>query len=286
MEQRGTEKQRQDDFTGQIIAACIEVHRHLGPGLLESAYEHCLARELGLRGFRTQRQVAIPLQYKGIDLDCGYRLDLMVEGRLVVEVKTVEQLLPVPLGTVITYLKLLRLPVGLLVNFHVPVLREGLRRLVNPTRDSSGPPFLPVFPSDPTCAGRGEAPAPISGKHPGHRTLLTGGCRRADTRRPMKKELETSRLCVVLLVASTSGTACFRTSLGDSRGLTPDGSAEHLDTPILMRVGDDSSGRASPPAGTFTSVSAGYLFACGLRTDGTIACWGDNSFAEAAPPAP
>ncbi len=98
MEQRGTEKQRQDDFTGQIIAACIEVHRHLGPGLLESAYEHCLARELGLRGFRTQRQVAIPLQYKGIDLDCGYRLDLMVEGRLVVEVKAVEQLLPVHLA--------------------------------------------------------------------------------------------------------------------------------------------------------------------------------------------
>ncbi len=90
----------------------------------------------------------------------------MVEGRLVVEVKAVEQLLPVHLAQVITYLKLLRLPVGLLVNFHVPVLREGLRRLVNPTRDSSGPPFLPVFPSDPTCAGRGEATAPISGKHP------------------------------------------------------------------------------------------------------------------------
>ncbi len=90
----------------------------------------------------------------------------MVEGRLVVEVKAVEQLLPVHLAQVITYLKLLRLPVGLLVNFHVPVLREGLRHLVNPTRDPSGPPFLPVFPSDPTCAGRGEAPAPISGKHP------------------------------------------------------------------------------------------------------------------------
>ncbi len=176
MEQGGTEKQRQDDFTGQIIAACIEVHRHLGPGLLESAYEHCLARELGLRGFRTQHQVAIPLQYKGLDLDCGYRLDLMVEGRLVVEVKAVEQLLPVHLAQVITYLKLLRLPVGLLVNFHVPVLREGLRRLVNPTRDPSGPPFLPVFPSDPTCAGRGEAPAPVSGKHPIEPLGLRFGC--------------------------------------------------------------------------------------------------------------
>ncbi len=116
MEQGGTENQRQHNFTGQIIAACIEVHRHLGPGLLESAYEHCLARELGLRGFRTQHQVAIPLQYKGLDLDCGYRLDLVVEGRLVVEVKAVERLLPVHLAQVITYLKLLRLPVGLLVS--------------------------------------------------------------------------------------------------------------------------------------------------------------------------
>ncbi len=171
MEQRGTEKQRQDDFTGQIIAACIEVHRHLGPGLLESAYEHCLARELGLRGFRTQRQVAIPLQYKGIDLDCGYRLDLMVEGRLVIEVKAVERLLPVHLAQVITYLKLLRLPVGLLVNFHVPVLREGLRRL-------STQPVIPLvlrsslfFPPIPPARGEVKPQPPFQGSTP--RTSIT-----------------------------------------------------------------------------------------------------------------
>ena len=147
MEQGGSEKQRQNELTGQIIAACIEVHRHLGPGLLESAYEHCLAHELGLRRFRIQRQISIPLHYKGLALDCGYRLDLVVESRLVVEVKAVERLLPVHEAQVITYLKLLRLPLGLLVNFHVPVLREGLRRLVNPTLHPSGPPFLPVNPS-------------------------------------------------------------------------------------------------------------------------------------------
>ncbi len=146
MEQGETEQQRRNDFTGQIIAACMEVHRQLGPGLLESAYEHCLEHELGLRGFHTQRQIAIPLRYKGLHLDCGYRLDLVVESRLVVEVKAVERLLPVHLAQVITYLKLLRLPVGLLVNFHVPVLREGLRRLVNPTLHPSRPPFLPVHP--------------------------------------------------------------------------------------------------------------------------------------------
>ena len=149
VEQGETEKQREYEFSGRIIAACIEVHRHLGPGLLESAYEHCLTHELGLRGFHLERQIPIPLHYKGLALDCGYRLDLVVENRLVVEVKAVERLLPVHEAQVITYLKLLRLPVGLLINFHVPVLREGLRRLVNPTLDPSVPPFLPVFPSDP-----------------------------------------------------------------------------------------------------------------------------------------
>ena len=149
MEQGGTEKQRQDEFTGRIIGACIEVHRHLGPGLLESAYEHCLAHELALGGFRIQRQVPIPLHYKGLALDCGYRLDLVVDSRLIVEVKAVERLLPVHEAQVITYLRLIRLPLGLLVNFHVPVLKEGLRRLVNPTRNRSDPLFLPVNPSVP-----------------------------------------------------------------------------------------------------------------------------------------
>src|SRR5262245_27445532 len=110
MQQGEAEKQRWDEFTGQIIGACIEVHRNLGPGLLESAYEHCLAHELRLRGFRFQRQRPLPLQYKGLALDCGYRLDLVVEDRLVVEIKAVERLLPVHEAQVITYLRLIGLP--------------------------------------------------------------------------------------------------------------------------------------------------------------------------------
>jgi len=142
MEQGEAEKQRQDEFTGEIIGACIEVHRHLGPGLLESAYEHCLAHELTIRGFHIRRQVPLPLQYKGLALDCGYRLDLVVDYRLIIEVKAVERLLPVHEAQVITYLRLMRLHLGLLVNFHVPVLRQGLRRLINSS--FSDPPLLPV----------------------------------------------------------------------------------------------------------------------------------------------
>ena len=150
MEQGGTEQQRLNELTGQVIAACIEVHRHLGPGLLESAYECCVAHELGLRGLRTDRQIQVPLHYNGLALDWGYRLDLVVESRLVLEIKSVERLLPVHQAQVITYLKLMRLPVGLLVNFHVPVLKDGLRRLLNPTFDHSVPPLLPVNLSDPS----------------------------------------------------------------------------------------------------------------------------------------
>ena len=102
MEQGGTEAQRWDGITGQVIGACIEVHRHLGPGLLESAYEHCLSHELNLRRFRVQRQVEIPLRYKGLALHCGYRIDLLVSGHLLVEVKAVERLLPVHEAQVIT----------------------------------------------------------------------------------------------------------------------------------------------------------------------------------------
>lgn len=123
---RGTE------LTGLVIGACIEVHRHLGPGLLESAYEHSLAHELAVRGLHVQSQVQIPLNYKGLALDCGYRLDLLVENRLIVEVKAIDRLLPIHDAQLITYLKLLALPVGLLVNFHVPVLKSGIRRLVSP----------------------------------------------------------------------------------------------------------------------------------------------------------
>jgi len=149
MEHGGTETQRSDTLSGDVIGACIEVHRHLGPGLLESAYERCLGYELDLRGFEVQRQIQIPLHYKGLDLDCGYRVDLLVNRQLLIEVKAVERLLPVHEAQMITYLRLMGLPMGLLVNFHVPALRHGLRRLVNSSSVPSAPPRLPVNPSDP-----------------------------------------------------------------------------------------------------------------------------------------
>jgi GxxExxY protein len=127
-------------LTGEIIGACIEVHRSIGPGLLESAYEECLCRELSIREFSFERQKPLPVLYKGIRLDCGYRLDLVVEGRVVLELKAVRKLEPIHEAQLLTYLKLSNLSVGLLVNFNVPVLREGIKRVVsdpiNVTNDS------------------------------------------------------------------------------------------------------------------------------------------------------
>ncbi|MGH8310820.1 MAG: GxxExxY protein [Steroidobacteraceae bacterium] len=118
------------DVTEQIIGACIEVHRELGPGLLESAYGLCLAHELTLRGVRFEQQRRLPLIYKGLCVPSGYRLDFVVEECVVVEVKAVAQLLPVHEAQVLTYLKLTGLSVGLLVNFNVAAIRSGgLRRL-------------------------------------------------------------------------------------------------------------------------------------------------------------
>ena len=117
------------DGSDTVIGACIEVHRHLGPGLLESTYEHCLCHELTLRGIGFRRQVPVPLSYKGLSLDCGYRLDLLVEPQILVELKAVERLLPIHEAQALTYLKLTGLKTALLVNFNVPVLRLGLRRL-------------------------------------------------------------------------------------------------------------------------------------------------------------
>ena len=113
----------------QVIAACIEVHRHLGPGLLESAYEAALCEELKLRDISFERQVALPVSYKGKPLDQTYRVDLIVAGQLLVEAKSVEALLPVHSAQVITYLRVTGLETGLLVNFNTMVLRHGLRRL-------------------------------------------------------------------------------------------------------------------------------------------------------------
>jgi GxxExxY protein len=128
---RSEEREAINALTEAIIGAAIEVHRELGPGLLESAYEQCLCHELTIRSVNFQRQVPLPVQYKGISLDCGYRIDILVNRLVVVELKTVEKLLPVHEAQILTYLKLLKAPIGLLVNFQVPVLKDGLKRIAN-----------------------------------------------------------------------------------------------------------------------------------------------------------
>jgi GxxExxY protein len=138
MEQEDRKTGRFEDGSEEVIGACIEVHRHLGPGLLESAYETCLAQELALRGLRFDRQRALPVDYKGVRLDCGYRLDLVVADRLLLELKAVDRLTAVHEAQVLTYLKLARLSTGLLVNFNVTSLKHGLRRLSR----KPDPPFL------------------------------------------------------------------------------------------------------------------------------------------------
>ena len=120
-----------DGITDQIIGAAIEVHRETGPGLLESVYEECLCYELSQLKLAFRRQVPLPVSYKGIKLDCGYKMDLVIEDAVIVELKSVEQLLPVHSAQLLTYLKLARKQVGLLMNFNEPVLRKGLKRLVN-----------------------------------------------------------------------------------------------------------------------------------------------------------
>ncbi len=120
-------------LTGLVIGAAIEVHKALGPGLLESAYEECLCRELELelRGVPFERQKELPIEYKGAKLDCGYRLDIVVAGRLILELKACENLQPIHEAQLLTYLKLTGIKVGLLINFNVPVLKEGIKRLAN-----------------------------------------------------------------------------------------------------------------------------------------------------------
>ncbi|HVZ15826.1 MAG TPA: GxxExxY protein [Terriglobales bacterium] len=117
------------ELTRPIIGAAIEVHRELGPGLMESAYEECLCHELNLRKIEFQRQVPIPLNYKGVKLDCAYRSDLIV-GDVIVELKAVESINVIHEVQLVSYLRLLKKPVGLLINFHAPVLKDGIRRKV------------------------------------------------------------------------------------------------------------------------------------------------------------
>ncbi len=119
-----------DPLTERVIGAAIEVHRHLGPGLLESAYEECLFWELGQAGLKTQRQVPVPVVYKEVKLDIGYRLDLVVQDELIVELKTVEKLLPIHEAQLLTYLKLSVMKTGLLLNFYSAILRDGIKRMV------------------------------------------------------------------------------------------------------------------------------------------------------------
>lgn len=119
-----------NDVTEQIIASAIEVHRALGPGLLESAYEACLVYELAERGLHFQRQAALPIIYKGVRIDCGYRLDLLVEQQIIVELKAVDRIDSIHEAQLLSYLKLSNHQVGLLINFNVRLLKDGLRRLV------------------------------------------------------------------------------------------------------------------------------------------------------------
>ena len=118
-------------ITEKIIGAAIEVHRELGPGLLESAYETCLSFELAERGLNVDRQKPLPLVYKGARLDAGYRLDLLVEDKVIVEIKSVDQLDPIHQAQIISYLKLSGCVVGLLINFNVQVLKNGIKRVIN-----------------------------------------------------------------------------------------------------------------------------------------------------------
>jgi len=118
-------------LTGLVIGAAIEVHKALGPGLLESAYEECLCRELELRGIPFERQKKLPIEYKGAKLDCGYRLDIVVAGKLILELKSCENLQPIHEAQLLTYLKLTGIKYGLLINFNVPVLKDGIRRIAN-----------------------------------------------------------------------------------------------------------------------------------------------------------
>jgi GxxExxY protein len=118
-------------LSSKVIGAAIEVHKHLGPGLLESAYEECLCHELDLRSTVYERQKALPVIYKGKDLDCGYRLDIIVDNQLIVELKSVEKIEPIHKAQLLTYLKLSDIRLGLILNFNVTMMKDGIVRIVN-----------------------------------------------------------------------------------------------------------------------------------------------------------
>jgi GxxExxY protein len=138
----GAETLRENQLTEKIIGCAIEVHKALGPGLLELAYEECFCYELSQNGLSCCRQVPLPVVYKGIKLDCGYRIDVLVNDLIIIELKTVEKLLPIHDAQLLTYLKLYGRPLGLLMNFNVPALKDGIKRLVNQFQDLSASPRL------------------------------------------------------------------------------------------------------------------------------------------------
>jgi GxxExxY protein len=121
---------RHEELTHEVIGAAIEVHKQLGPGLLESTYEACLCRELHLRDVPFQRQIELPVEYKDLMLECGYRIDIVVDNKVLLELKAVESTAPVHEAQLLTYMKLSGLSLGLLINFNVPVLKDGILRRV------------------------------------------------------------------------------------------------------------------------------------------------------------
>lgn len=123
-------KNEYDPLTNKVIGCAIEVHRELGPGLLESAYEECLAYELKVQGLDIKRQIELPIKYKSVELKCGYRMDILIPDKLVIELKTVEKLLPIHQSQILTYLRLSGVKTGLLINFYTTLLKNGIKRIV------------------------------------------------------------------------------------------------------------------------------------------------------------
>ena len=120
-----------NELTGAIIGAAIEVHRNLGPGLLESAYESCLLWELRQEGLKVEPQVPVPIRYKGLQLDAGYRIDILVQDRIIVELKAIDKIQPIHTAQVLTYLKMTNLKMALILNFNVELMRSGIKRIIN-----------------------------------------------------------------------------------------------------------------------------------------------------------
>ncbi len=124
-------KAKIESLATQIVDSCFHVHKELGPGLLESTYQHCLAFELRERGIKVECEKSIPVIYKDTKLDCGYRLDILVENKIILELKAVEEIHPIHKAQLITYLKLADIRLGFLINFNVPLIKNGINRFVN-----------------------------------------------------------------------------------------------------------------------------------------------------------